>query len=156
MKAIDCERESDGVRLKWAAPEGYTATRGLTLLGYNVYRDGKKVNEDLLAEPECFANHDGTAAYAVTVVYDLGESEASDPLSVTILGIENAEVDAVEVTVQDGALCVSGADGMTITIHDASGRRICSDVCGAEYCKQLVSGAYLVTVAERTIKVVVE
>ena len=156
VKAIDCERESDGVRLKWAAPEGYTATRGLTLLGYNVYRDGKKVNEDLLAEPECFANHDGTAAYAVTVVYDLGESEASDPLSVTILGIENAEVDAVEVTVQDGALCVSGADGMSITVHDAAGRLISSDVCGAAYRQQLVAGAYLVTVAERTIKVVVE
>ena len=156
VKNIDYERESDGVWLRWAAPEGYGATRGLTLLGYNVYRDGKKINEELLAEPEFLAHHDGTAEYLVTVVYDLGESEASNPLSITILGIEDAEVGAVEVTVQAGVLCVGGADGLPITVHDAAGRLVCSDVCGAAYRRQLVAGAYLVTVADSTVKVVVE
>jgi|GEM_PF-5621740 len=54
--------------------------------GYNVYRDGAQINAALVTT-EAYSDEDltdGTYEYYVTAVYDEGESEASNTVSVTI------------------------------------------------------------------------
>ena len=60
--------------------------------GYNVYRDGVKVNGDLVTETSYtdVAGEAGTHEYTVTSVYsDGGESAESERVSVNIIGISN-------------------------------------------------------------------
>lgn len=61
------------------------ATNGATLLGYNVYRDGQKLNDAPVAGntfTDAVADSQ-THKYRVTAVYDLGESSYSDELAVS-------------------------------------------------------------------------
>ncbi len=60
------------------------ATSGCTLRGYNVYRDGQKVNTALVESPAYTddAADDGAHTYCVTAVYDEGESFFSNEASV--------------------------------------------------------------------------
>jgi hypothetical protein len=56
------------------------------LLGYNVYRNGDQLNEDLVIVTE-YADENlqaGIYVYEVTAVYDNGESPAAGPVEVTI------------------------------------------------------------------------
>lgn len=70
------------------------ATEGAALLGYNVYRDGKKLNAAPVATASYTDTAAGTAAhtYKVTAVYDKGESAYSDAVSVAAAtGIDGIE-----------------------------------------------------------------
>jgi len=66
----------------------------LELLGYNVYRDGSKINSETV-EIEEYTDTDvpiGSVEYYVTAVYDGGESDPSDTAFVIITGIyDNTE-----------------------------------------------------------------
>ncbi len=54
----------------------------VVFVGYNVYRNGKKLNAQPLVTPEYTdGNATGSDTYYVTVVYDRGESEASNIVS---------------------------------------------------------------------------
>lgn len=74
------------------------ATDGATLLGYNVYRDGKKLNDELVATnayTDAAINGDDSHAYKVTAVYSTGESNYSDEVVVDASdGINDATVDS--------------------------------------------------------------
>lgn len=65
-----------------------------TVTGYNVYRNGEKIN----AEPVKATSHtdndapEGTNTYVVTTVYNLGESAPSDAVEVKHSGIEEISV----------------------------------------------------------------
>lgn len=72
------------------------ATDGLTFIGYNVYRDGKKINSKLLTDNsfvDATASSGEPHAYKVTAVYDKGESAYSEAVEVTATGIEGTESD---------------------------------------------------------------
>lgn len=56
-------------------------------IGYNVYRNGRKLNAEPLTNPEYTDSYSAEATYYVTVVYDLGESAASNLVSNTTDGI---------------------------------------------------------------------
>lgn len=62
---------------------------GLTLNGYNLYRDGAPVNQTILAQPSFTDNAvaDGDHTYHVTAVYNRGESALSAPTTVKVSGI---------------------------------------------------------------------
>lgn len=70
----------------------------LALVGYNVYRDGEKLNAEPVAEPGYVDTNvaEGSHTYVVTVVYDKGESKASNivEINVTATAIENIENNA--------------------------------------------------------------
>lgn len=62
-----------------------------TLLGYNVYRDGRRLNSAPVADTRFTDNTVGDAkeaVYYVTAVYNHGESVASNSLSLSLSGIE--------------------------------------------------------------------
>ena len=65
-------------------------------VGYNVYRDGKKLNNDPLTTPD-FTDNNPTAGatYYVTVVYNVGESDASNIVGGMATGINEVGADAI-------------------------------------------------------------
>jgi Secretion system C-terminal sorting domain len=60
----------------------------LALLGYNVYRNGDKINQTILESADYFdfALSPGTYNYTVTAVYSEGESSPTLPLEVNVTG----------------------------------------------------------------------
>jgi hypothetical protein len=68
------------------------------ILGYNLYCDDVKVNNELIAETGCgLASEDViTGNYYVTVVYNVGESEASNRVYVESSGVNNVSVEMLD------------------------------------------------------------
>ena len=87
-----------------------TAAQDIHLAGYNVYRNGIKQNEALLASTSYTDNRiDADATYKVTAVYDKGESAYSNE---------------AQVTVSDGITELVSPDIENNVFYDLSGRRV--------------------------------
>lgn len=74
-------------------PEGAVTTAAIT--GYNVYRNGVKITDTPVAEPSFTDTpaEDGPHSYAVTTVYNHGESAPSNFITVAYSGIEDITTD---------------------------------------------------------------
>lgn len=71
---------------------------GLKLKGYNIYRNGVKINDAPVTAAE-YLDEAPLAAdnrYHVTAVYEEGESKGCDPVLVTATGIESVDADAAD------------------------------------------------------------
>ncbi len=135
----------------------YTRFGGLpyNILGYNVYRDGEKLNDELVTTNNfvdpLFDNQ--THTYAVTAVYDRGESELSNSVTVQTSSVDMIAAKQVTVGVQDRQIVVNGAEDLMVTMNGVDGRTLYNAVGNARVAVN--SGVYLVTVNKRTYKVVV-
>ena len=132
----------------------YNINADLEVTGYNVYR-----NRSLLtATPVSGLSFTDTGApagentYAVTAVYDKGES-VPEYTGVTVTALRDAVSGAVTVTAVDGGILVRGAAGEPITVYAPDGRTVLS-VTGTEATfLPLPSGLYLVKAASTTAKI---
>ena len=73
------------------------------LLGYNIYRNGKRLNAETLVDPvfaDTTADPQQTYEYAVTAVYATGESALSAPVSISIAGVDSVEADGSDAPVE--------------------------------------------------------
>lgn len=125
--------------------------------GYNVYRDGVKINSELITTPsyiEQGAKDDGQS-YFVTAVYDKGESVPSTAVNVGQSGLGEAGVATVDVTVEDHTIYVANAFGQPVSIHAVDGRTVFSTVADSTVSATVAPGVYLVQVGRATVKVVV-
>lgn len=136
----------------------FTRVQGFdgTLMGYNVYRDGVKVNETLLTETSFIDTiaDDEAHTYNVTAVYDLGESEFSEPVTIESSGVDMISAAAMKVSVEGKTIVVTGAAGKTVTINAVDGKTIYNAQGDARVTVD--SSIYLVTVDRRTVKVIVK
>lgn len=111
------------------------ATDGCTLRGYNVYRDGKKVNAGLVMSPVYTDSKaaEGTHTYRVTAVYTEGESDFSNEVTIsdTPTGIgevtENGGFTAVERYNVAGQRIAAPAKG--VTIERAADGKVRKTIC---------------------------
>ena len=72
------------------------------LVGYHVYRNGERITDQPITDTMWVDNRvDPTAIYYVTAVYDLGESEPSNEVTVDYTGIEALRVDPLQTPVYD-------------------------------------------------------
>ena len=132
-----------------AAPEQ------LSFSGYNVYRNGEKLNSGLL-ETTNFSVEAGTDKsdrFQVTAVYDKGESKPSD--AVTLDGSAISEIsDASTIIVYvDGVnIVVGGYDG-TVTVADLSGKTVYNGNSGV--ISGLSGGVYIVRAGDHAVKVII-
>ena len=79
--------------------EMYQGFGDLSLVGYNIYRDGVKLNAEPVGETSYTdaTATDGEHSYVVTVVYDKGESAASNIVTLSILsGISSVSAETVD------------------------------------------------------------
>lgn len=135
------------------------APRALTLAGYHIYRDGKRITTAPVAG-NSFVDTDvvpnQTYSYRITANYNAeGESAPSDEAIVMAMsGVGSLSGSAVSVYARDGYLNIAGAEGMQIAVASVDGL-----VVAVEDGKELnripvASGVYIVTVGNRTFKVI--
>ncbi len=137
-----------------------TATsENLEILGYNVYRNGEKINEAAVAAPGF--SDDKTAIgdnvrYVVTAVYDQGESAPSNEALITTSALDGIAASDISVTVADGFIVVTGAQGREVTLCGVDGR-VFARVTGAQ--RTIIpapQGVVIVRAGGVTAKVVVK
>lgn len=130
----------------------------LVLKGYNVYRDGVKLN----AEPVAAASFvdtefpsSGSPEYFVTAVYDNGESAPSNRVSVSYSGIAGAVADgSVAVRVEGRDIVVTGAVA-PVAVVAADGRVMATAEAAPVVRTAVLPGVYVVRTGTTARKVVV-
>ena len=130
--------------------------------GYNVYRNGECLNDELTTDTvftDTKAFSDKYLTYQVSAVYSVAGEKFSDKVTIIATGIDGVNgQNGVTLKVEDGQLIVLGAhDGDRITVASADGKLIASAIATDDY-RQTVSlaaattGTYIVKVGNATFK----
>ena len=132
----------------------------LTLVGFNVYRNGQKLNSTPVADPS-FTDATATAGrtydYFVTAVYDKGESRRSNTVKVDPSGIGASYADgAVAITGLKGAVEVTGLTAGEVTVNTPDGRTVAQAPAAPQVRISLPAGVYIATAGAKVAKVVVK
>ncbi len=139
-------------------PAGAEPTQ-IAVNGYNVYRNGIRINDALVTKPE-FSEQFAPGQvpkYAVTAVYDMGESNFSNIITVTTTGITDTETTEMKVTTDIGTLIVEGAEGIPLTVSRGDGIIMWSGTPGSGHIAiPLSPGIYVVASPQMTTKAVVK
>lgn len=123
-----------------------TADIAPTLLGYDVYRDGAKINDAPVEVAEYLDAEasEGAHTYYVVAKYNRGESGLSNPCAIEMSGLNSVKVSALTVKAVDGEIIVSGAAGQPVKVFTVDGRCIFS---GYGDCRiSALPAVYVVTV----------
>lgn len=130
--------------------------------GYNVYRNGECLNDELTTDTvftDTKAFSDKYLTYQVSAVYSVAGEKFSDKVTIIATGIDGVNgQNGVTLKVEDGQLIVLGAhNGDRITVASADGKLITSAIATDDY-RQTVSlaaattGTYIVKVGNATFK----
>ena len=130
--------------------------------GYNVYRNGECLNDELTTDTvftDTKAYSDKYLTYQVSAVYSVAGEKFSDKVTIIATGIDGVNgQNGVTLKVEDGQLIVLGAhNGDRITVASADGKLIASTIATDDY-RQTVSlaaattGTYIVKVGNATFK----
>ncbi len=134
------------------------AVADISLMGYNVYRDGVKANGDTV-EDNTYTDEEspsGDHSYVVTALYDKGESRASNIVNLTTSGIGDAALDGVRITVEGRTIVVTGAEGRQVSITSVDGKVLATATAGVRESHTVgVAGVYLVSINGEGVKVIV-
>lgn len=131
----------------------------LTLAGFNVYRNGEKINTEPVEDFEYLDTDEmpaGGVRYVVTALYDgEGESKASNEVEITVSSVEDLASDGIMIGTEAGAVVVAGAEGERILLFDASGKLVLS-ADGSAYMRIPVEkGVYIARVGNTVRKLYV-
>lgn len=129
----------------------YTEAKAPVLKGYNVYCDNEAVS--MVLTPAAKAEAAGT--YAVSAVYDLGESVLSNSVSVTT-GIESLTTGKVYIAGGKGCITITGAEGKNVKVYTVSGMTIADEVAQKTETVNVPAGIYIVKAGNTTTKVSVK
>ncbi len=131
----------------------------LELEGFNVYRNGERLNSELVTEYEYI---DRTVVsgqdyrYNVTAVWTQGESGLSNTVSLKVSGIDGTSVD-VTISAVQGAVRVATESECDVKVYTTSGVCIASvQVDGVVEIPVAVSGIYLVQCGDKVAKLSVK
>ena len=125
------------------------------LKGYNVYCDGVKLNDAPVAEASYLhvPADDAAHTYHVTAVYDKGESELSEPVTIDQSGIGAVLAVGLKVAVEGRSIVVTGAADNLVTINAVDGKPLHAAKGDARV--SVAPAVYLVTADGKTVKVIV-
>ncbi|MCM1503947.1 MAG: choice-of-anchor J domain-containing protein [Muribaculum sp.] len=129
----------------------------LSVVGYNVYRNGVKLNDEPVEEPE-FLDATATAQnneYAVTAVYAEGESKASEKLLISTTGLDQV-VAGVEIVAEVGQIIVTGAEGLEVSVVAVDGKVVYAAAGQAKTVVNVAAGVYVVKAGDKVAKVLVK
>lgn len=134
------------------------ASADLSIVGYDIYRDGVKINEEPVAETEYVdANvESGTYTYVVLAVYETGVSAPSNKAVIDVqVGIDGVKA-GVKVVSGKGAIAVTGAAGEALAVMAADGKVLYSGVASDKEVVSVPAGVYVVRAGNKTVKVAVK
>lgn len=123
--------------------------------GYNIYRDGVKLNDTPVANNSYTDNApvEGTHRYDVTAVYSDGEESA--PVYTSVTSSVGMIEEGISVAAGNGFITVSGAEGKNVSIAGVNGVELFNGVPSALLRVEALPGVYIVRVANGTVKVIV-
>ncbi len=133
---------------------GYSDFGNLVVEGYNVYRDGDKINSELVTNTSYVDTEATEGTYIVTVVYAQGESAPSNAVEVKTQGIEDLMAQKARVQVVDHTIIVLGSDNVVISAAD--GKVIRSAKGQARVEATVSTGVYMVKTTDGVAKVIVK
>ena len=131
----------------------------LEFRGYNIYRDGTKINAGIVEENEYIDSDpksasEGPSLYNVTAIFDKGESCLSNNALVDYSSVEGIAGDLMRINVTEGAIEVLYA-GCEVTVCDINGIVIFNGEAG-DYVRVAVQpGIYMVKAGNRVLKAIV-
>lgn len=127
---------------------------GIASTGYNVYRNGVKVNAAPVGDEKYVdANvEEGNHTYQVTALYAQGESRPSESLVLGVTGIDGTLTASVRVYAEAGALHIISDEIVETEVIAISGATVWTgNVCGHKVMS-LDKGVYVIRVADKTCK----
>lgn len=129
----------------------------LSLLGYNVYRDGLRLNDAPLTSTSYVDTAaPADAAYLVTAVYDRGESVPSEAAVVSGVSAGPVVCDA-SVCGGRASITVTGAASRQMSVFTPDGRLIHTSECVSDsHTVSVPAGVYIVAVGNLRAKVLVK
>ncbi|MDE5554997.1 MAG: choice-of-anchor J domain-containing protein, partial [Muribaculaceae bacterium] len=132
----------------------------IKLQGYDIYRNGVKINDDIVTTCEYLDAdvEDGKDyKYEVVAVYNKGQSQ---PVDVTVRyqnsGIESSLSDAISITTTNNTIVVTGAAGLDITVHTPDGKILYTGKGEQQTVIAVQQGIYLVNAGQTVRKVLVK
>ena len=132
----------------------------LELIGYNVYRNGEKLNSETLTGLTFTENEvpAGNHTYHVTALYNRGESRGSNPAEVSfVVSLDKVEASGITVKGGEGEIAVTTADSaVNILVIAADGRTVASVVAEGNLRIPAAPGIYLVATPAGAVKVAVK
>ncbi len=131
----------------------------LSIVGYDVYRNGVKLTSEPTAECEYVdttAVADTTYSYVVVTVYEEGFSGASNVASNDTNSVASISGEAVSVIAGKGTITVKGASGEMLSVASVDGRIVAHRVASEVETVSLPAGVYTVMVGDKAVKVIVK
>lgn len=145
----------DDISLRFAGNDPET----LNLVGYNVYRNGERLNTAPLTA-KTFADSEaetGTHRYSVSALYEQGESNTQHvSVDVTQSGVTETTVAKAAVAGVAGRVIVRGAEGQHVAVASADGKLLYNGRGSNVMDIKAQPGVYAVTVGNSTFKVLVK
>lgn len=134
--------------------------QALAINGYNVYRNGAKLNATPLSATsydDTEASSTGEYTYRVTVVYDKGESDFSNALSVnSTSAITETTASEGKVYVAGRTIVLSGIGSLMAGVWTVDGKCVWRSAGEKNAAVGVPTGCYIVKVGGRTAKVLVK
>lgn len=126
------------------------------LIGYDIYRDGVKINTEPVTEGEYTDTDvpDGSHTYHVVGLFDQGDSELSNAATIENSGLDLVAAAGLSIKVEGYDIVVTGAGDKLVTIAAVDGRVLYRNVGDARLT--VVPAIYLVNVADTTTKLLVK
>nr|MDE6498794.1 choice-of-anchor J domain-containing protein [Muribaculaceae bacterium] len=134
------------------------ATADLSIVGYDVYRDGVKITAEPVEECEYTDTEtaDGEHSYVVVTIYTTGISAPSNAVTLTYDGIADATAAGIAITAGKGTITVTGAEGKLLTVAAADGKLYFNGAAAARQTVAAPAGIYVVKAGQKIAKVAVK
>lgn len=126
--------------------------------GYDVYRNGQKLNRNLLTTREYTDTDviDGkTYEYVVVAVYNKGQSAPSDVEVIHFGSVDSIHGDAISITSGKDSIIVTGAAGLPVSVHAVDGMTIYAGQGEARTVIPVQQGVYVVKAGQTVTKIIV-
>ncbi len=133
--------------------------KDVELVGYNIYRDGERLNERPVTDTSYTDNkaEDGKHLYCISAVYDKGESLACAPIEIAFSSVENVTSDVTGIRGEHGCISVTSTAEIRVEIFTTAGIDVADETCGIGVTNIPVEpGIYMVRIGFSTVKVIVK
>lgn len=130
---------------------------GMEVTGYNVYRDGRLVNDTPVASTSYTDNVDSpdTHLWTVTALYGERESKGSDTVAAGTSSIDTPSANDIVIRAEAGRIVITGCEGLPVMVSAADGRVIYNGRGEAVTEISAGAGVYVVKASSEVAKLVV-
>ena len=138
----------------------YFGTPVFTPEGYNIYRNGTRINTELVTDlhyTDTDLQESTAYRYAVAAVVGGQEMAKSDELLLETSGIDSVGADgsAVSINNVEGGIEILGATGFPVAVYSIDGKCVTSLTAADRQFVALTPGAYIVSAGSARMKVMV-